>query len=38
MRWTAPEDHNRMIVSPRMMLDHLPESVSKAIDNLLGEK
>lgn len=38
MRWTAPEDHNKMIVSSRMALDHLPEIVSKAIDNLLSEK
>lgn len=37
MRWAAPEDFLEMKVMPRMMLDHFPPSIRKALGKILRE-
>ncbi|XP_076176575.1 diacylglycerol lipase-beta isoform X2 [Ptiloglossa arizonensis] len=38
MRWAQPEEFTELIVMPRMLLDHLPESIERALTALLGEQ
>lgn len=38
MRWLAPEFFDELRVMPRMLLDHLPENVFKAINTILDEQ
>lgn len=32
--WTSPEDYTQVIVSPKMLSDHLPDAVMRALDQL----
>lgn len=38
MRWAQPEDFMELSVMPRMLLDHLPENLEKAMASLLEQQ
>lgn len=38
MRWATPEDFQDLKVMPRMLLDHLPNNVFKALTTILEEQ
>lgn len=38
MRWAEPEEFMELIVVPRMLLDHLPENIEKALATLLEQQ
>ena len=38
MRWAIAEDFREVKVMPRMLLDHLPENVYKALNTILYEQ
>ncbi|XP_043487302.1 diacylglycerol lipase-beta-like [Polistes fuscatus] len=38
MRWAQPEEFTKLIVMPRMLLDHLPENLEKALATLIEQQ
>ena len=38
MRWAKPEEFTELIVMPRMLLDHLPESIERALTSLMEQQ
>ncbi|XP_014614084.1 PREDICTED: sn1-specific diacylglycerol lipase beta-like [Polistes canadensis] len=38
MRWAQPEEFTKLIVMPRMLLDHLPENLEKALVTLIVQQ
>ncbi|XP_017792702.1 PREDICTED: sn1-specific diacylglycerol lipase beta-like [Habropoda laboriosa] len=38
MRWAQPEEFTELMVVPRMLLDHLPENIEKALSTLLEQQ
>ena len=38
MRWAQPEDFMELTVMPRMLLDHLPENVERALATLIRQQ
>ncbi|XP_033330758.1 diacylglycerol lipase-beta [Megalopta genalis] len=38
MRWAQPEEFRELIVMPRMLLDHLPESIEQAMKTLIKQQ
>lgn len=38
LRWAAAEDFVELSVMPRMLLDHLPENLEKALGTLIEQK
>ncbi|KZC11064.1 Sn1-specific diacylglycerol lipase beta [Dufourea novaeangliae] len=38
MRWAQPEEFSELIVMPRMLLDHLPESIEEALETLMEQQ
>ncbi|XP_046822696.1 diacylglycerol lipase-beta-like isoform X1 [Vespa crabro] len=38
MRWAQPEEFTKMIIMPRMLLDHLPENLENALATLIEQQ
>lgn len=38
MRWAQPEEFPDLIVMPRMVLDHLPKCIEKALTTLVEQQ
>lgn len=38
MRWAEAEDFMEMVVMPRMLLDHLPENLERALATLIEQQ
>ncbi|XP_078053515.1 diacylglycerol lipase-beta isoform X2 [Augochlora pura] len=38
MRWAQPEEFKELIVMPRMLLDHLPETIEHAVNTLIKQQ
>lgn len=38
MRWAQAEDFMEMSVMPRMLLDHLPENLERALSTLIKQQ
>lgn len=38
MRWAQTEEFTKLSVMPRMLLDHLPENIEKALARLLEQQ
>lgn len=38
MRWAQPEEFTKLMVMPRMLLDHLPENLEKALATLIEQQ
>lgn len=38
MRWAQAEEFTKLTVMPRMLLDHLPENIERALATLLEQQ